>query len=90
MLVVDDFVFATTPLPSVGQMYTAVKGVLTLRQMHRSSSRAAPRISTLGAPGLATLMPALSYARVGVTNAAPTFPSPLTVTLSGPGKAPRR
>ena len=41
---------------------------------------------TAGAPGLASVGPALSYARVGTTIAGPTFPTPLTVTLSGPAQ----
>jgi hypothetical protein len=85
-LIVDDFVFATTPLPSVGQAYSAVTGILTLRNM---VSKLEPRSAgdlTLGAPGLASFGPALSYARVGVTSGAPTFPTPLTVTLTGPAQ----
>ena len=85
-LVVDDYVFATTPLPGTGQMFSSVRGILALRQM---ASKLEPRSAadlTAGAPGLAALGPALSYARVGTTIAAPTFPSPLTVTLSGPAQ----
>lgn len=85
-LAVDDFLFATTPLPTVGQAYSSVRGVLALRGMQ---SRLEPRSAadlTQGAPGLASLGPALTFARVGVTTAAPTFPQQLTVTLSGPAQ----
>jgi len=85
-LVIDDFLFLTAPLPASGQVYSSVRGVLALRQM---ASKLEPRNAadlTAGAPGLASIGPALSFARVGVTNAAPTFPTPLTVTLSGPAQ----
>ncbi len=87
-LIVDDFLFVATPLPAAGQMFTSVRGILALRQM---ASKLEPRSAadlTAGAPGLASIGPALSYARVGTTIAMPTFPSPLTVTLSGPAQAP--
>lgn len=85
-LVVDDFVFATTPLPSTGQMYASARGILTLRQM---ASKLEPRSAadlTLGAPGLASFGPANTYARVGTTSNAVTFPQPLTVTLTAPAQ----
>ena len=83
-LVVDDFLFATTPLPAVGQMYASARGILTLRNMVSKLEPVAAGDLVLGAPGLASFGPAGSYARVGVTTNAPTFPSPLTVTLTGP------
>ncbi|MCX5745102.1 MAG: amidohydrolase family protein [Proteobacteria bacterium] len=82
-LVVDDFLFAQAS-PSVGKAYNALTGVLALRQM---ASKLEPRSAadlTLGAPTIASFEPALSFAKVGQTNAAPTFPQPLTVTLTGP------
>jgi large repetitive protein len=87
-LVVDDFLFAVTPLPAVGTSFAAVRGVLTLRQ---STSKLEVRDAgdlTVGAPGLASFGPALSYARVGVTTDGETFPagSELTVTLTGPAQ----
>jgi hypothetical protein len=85
-LIVDDFVFAVTPLPAVGQAYTAVTGILALRQ---SASKLEPRGAgdlTLGAPGIASFSPALSFARVGITTDLPTFPLPLTITLTGPAQ----
>jgi hypothetical protein len=85
-LQVDDFLYVPSPAITLGQSYTSVRGVLTLRQ---TVSKLEPRNAadlTAGAPGLASITPALSFARVGVTTNAPTFPSPLRVTLSGPAQ----
>ncbi|MGE0870509.1 MAG: thrombospondin type 3 repeat-containing protein [Kofleriaceae bacterium] len=85
-LVVDDFLYTPVPAPAIGQSYSAVKGILTLRQM---ASKLEPRGAadlTPGAPGLASFGPAISYARVGTTSNDPTFPGALTVTLSGPAQ----
>jgi hypothetical protein len=53
-----------------------------------SRAMAAQDVESVGvaleAPPIASFSPALSYARVGSTTNAPTFPQPLTVTLSGP------
>src|SRR5262249_52283979 len=60
--------------------------ILALRQM---ASKLEPRGAAdlvAGAPTLATLSPPLSFARVGTTTDAPTFPTPLTVTLTGPAQ----
>lgn len=81
-LIVDDFLFAPTPAPQVGESFTAVRGILAMRQM---ASKLEPRDAgdlTAGAPGLASFGPALSYARAGATTNAPTFPQPLTVQLT--------
>lgn len=85
-LVVDDFLFATTPLPQVGQMYASARGVLNLRNMVSKLEPVAAADLVLGAPGLASLGPAGSFARVGAPANAPTFPQPLTVTLTGPAQ----
>jgi hypothetical protein len=85
-LIVDDFLFVPTPTPAVGSSFAAVKGILALRQM---VSKIEPRNAadlTLGAPGLASFAPALSFARVGTTVNATTFPDALTVTLTGPAQ----
>ena len=82
MLVVDDFLFLQSPLPTVGQAYISTTGILALRQM---ASKLEPRNAgdlVVGAPGLASFGPATSFARVGETNNAATFPAPLTVTLT--------
>ncbi|MGE3455304.1 MAG: thrombospondin type 3 repeat-containing protein, partial [Kofleriaceae bacterium] len=85
-LVVDDFLFTPMPTPAIGQSYSAVKGILAMRQM---ASKLEPRSAmdlTPGAPGLASFGPAVSFARVGTTADDPTFPTALTVTLSGPAQ----
>lgn len=85
-LVVDDFLHVPAPPIAVGQAYTSVRGILALRQM---ASKLEPRGAadfTLGAPGLAALSPAQSFARVGTTVNAPTFPAPLTVSLTAPAQ----
>ncbi len=83
---VDDFVFAVSPQPVVGDAYTSMTGILAFRQM---ASKLEPRGAAdvgLPPPSLVSLAPALSYARVGETTVAPTFPTPLTVTLSSPAQ----
>lgn len=89
-IVVGTFAFATTPppppLPLAFQGYTAVTGILALRQM---AFKLEPRNAadlTLGAPGIASFSPAKSFARIGTTIGLSTFPQPLTVTLTGPAK----
>jgi large repetitive protein len=93
-LIVDDFVFAL-PAPPLNQVITAATGILALRQpavaAPASVSKLLPRNAgdvTLGPPAIKSLTPALSYARAGVTSNAPTFPQPLTVTLTGPAQGP--
>jgi len=84
-LIVDDFLFLPNPAPTVGQAFTAVKGILAFRQM---ASKLEPRNAgdlAAGAPALQTFGPS-SFARVGLTTTAPTFPTPLTVTLTGPAQ----
>jgi large repetitive protein len=85
-LIVDDYVFAVSPLPPVNQTYTAVTGILALRQM---ASKLEPRSAadlTLGPPTVAALTPALSFARVGATTNDQTFPTPLMIVLTGPAQ----
>ena len=82
-LIVDDFL-VVPPTPVVGQMFSALSGILTLRQsVSKLELRSAADLSA-GAPGLASLGPNLTYARVGTT--ATTFPQALTVTLSAPAQ----
>lgn len=84
-LVVDDFLFPA-PSPAVGKSYNGLTGVLALRQMvSKLEPRALSDISE-GAPTIASFGPALSYAKVGQTITMPTFPTPLTVTLTGPAQ----
>ena len=87
-LVVDDFVYvpAPAPLPSVGAAFAGTTGILALRQM---ASKLEPRGAAdlvAGPPTIASLSPALSFARVGQTANMPTFPVPLAVTLTGPAQ----
>jgi hypothetical protein len=87
-LIMDDLLYVPSPALTVGQSFTSLRGILTLRgSMSKLEPRSAADL-TLGPPGLASLGPALTFARVGVTNAAPTFPLPLRVTLSGPAQGP--
>ena len=87
-LILDDFVYTPSPmpLPAMGQNYTTVTGILTLRGM---ASKIEPRNAAdlvTGPPGLLSVGPSQSYARVGVTTNAVTFPQPLRVTLTGPAQ----
>jgi large repetitive protein len=80
-LVVDDFLFAATPAPTVGQNFSAITGILALRQMvPKLEPRAASDLST-GPATLLTFAPATSFVTVGGAGVA-TTPTPLTVTLS--------
>jgi hypothetical protein len=85
-LVVDDFLFLASPLPSAGATFTGVTGILALRQMASKLEPRGPADLIAGPPTLASLSPALSFARVGQTADMPTFPAPLTVTLTGPAQ----
>lgn len=85
-LIADDFLFVPNPAPVVGQSFASVRGILALRQ---SQNKLEPRSAadlTAGAPGLKAFSPAQSFARVGTTTNAPTFPQPLTVELTGPAQ----
>jgi hypothetical protein len=85
-LIMDDTLYAANA--TVGQNYLGVTGVLSTKPVTGgSASKIQPRGATdlvPGAPGLASFGPALSYAMVGTTTNAPTYPQPLTVTLTGP------
>jgi large repetitive protein len=91
-LIVDRFVFALPP-PAVHQGYAAVTGILALRQpvpaQTLSVSKLEPRDAgdlTLGAPGILSFSPPQSFARIGTTTDLPTFPQPLTITLTSPAQ----
>ena len=82
-LQVDDFLFVTTPTPTVGKNFTSITGILHNRQM---LSKLEPRNAgdlVGGAVTLLTMGPATSFIRVGQMMS-PTTPTPLTITLSGP------
>jgi hypothetical protein len=83
-LVVGNFLY-TYPTPIVGQPFTSLQGVLALRGM---VSNLLPRAATdvvAGPPVIASFGPMSSFTRVGAV-AQPTFPTPLTVTLTGPAQ----
>ncbi|MDP3234456.1 MAG: thrombospondin type 3 repeat-containing protein, partial [Myxococcales bacterium] len=81
-ITVGTFLFAISPMPTVNQTYSAITGVLAYRSL---ASTLFPRrmldLST-GVPGILDFGPN-GFVTAG-QNAAPTFPVPLTVTLSGP------
>ena len=85
-LIMDDTIYAANA--TVGTNYASVTGILSTKTVTGgSASKLQPRSAAdlvPGAPGLASFGPALSYAKVGTTNNAATYPSPLTVTLTGP------
>ena len=78
---VDDFLFLTAPLPTVGAQYGSVTGVLAFRNLAskieiRSAADLGPAALDVSAFG-----PATSYASINTT-ATPTFPTALTVTIN--------
>ncbi len=85
-LIMDDTLYLASA--AVGQNYTSVTGVLSTKSITGgSASKIQPRSASdlvAGAPGLLSFNPALSYARVGTTTNAPTYPNPLTISLTGP------
>ncbi|CAN5205482.1 hypothetical protein BH11MYX1_BH11MYX1_38990 [soil metagenome] len=85
-LIMDDTLYLANA--TVGQNYTTVTGVLSTKSVTAgTASKLQPRGASdlvAGAPGLLSFSPALSYAKVGTTANAPTYPSPLTVSLTGP------
>jgi cytosine/adenosine deaminase-related metal-dependent hydrolase len=86
-LIVDDLLYAQ---PSViGQTFTAAKGILGLKSAGGGvgASKLHPRDSTdlvAGAPGLASIGPSPTFARVGTVGN--TFPTVMMVTLTGPAQ----
>jgi len=82
---VNDALYLVTPFPLLGQGYTSLTGILDLRN---ADSKLEPRSAAdvvLGRPALAGFGPPLSFAEVGQSGA-PTFPTPLTVTLTNAPK----
>jgi large repetitive protein len=78
---VNDLLFLLAPPPTVGDTFTAIRGVLELRN---GDSKIEPRSAAdfVGAkPRLASFGPALSFADVGQMGA-PTHPTALTVSLA--------
>ncbi len=85
-LIMDDTLYLANA--AVGQNYATVTGVLSTKTVTGgSASKIQPRGASdlvAGAPGLASFAPSPSYAKVGTTTNAPTYPTPLTVSLTGP------
>ncbi len=81
-ITVGSLVFTISPIPAVNQNYSSITGVLAFRN---SASTLNPRSMTdlaTGLPGIASFAPN-GFAAAGQTSGL-TFPTPLTVTLSGP------
>jgi cysteine-rich repeat protein len=83
---VNDFLYLVTPFPTVGQGYASLSGILDFRNNDSKLELRGPSDVVGGAPGLAGFGPALSYTDVGQMGT-PTFPTPLTVTLTNPPAA---
>ncbi|MEO8845994.1 MAG: amidohydrolase family protein [Kofleriaceae bacterium] len=85
-LIMDDTIYAANA--TVGTNYASVTGILSTKSITGgSASKLQPRNAAdlvAGAPGLASLGPTLSYAKVGTTNGIATYPTPLMITLTGP------
>ncbi|HEY0250519.1 MAG TPA: lamin tail domain-containing protein, partial [Kofleriaceae bacterium] len=84
-LIMDDFL-DTGLAPAIGTNYASIAGVYAIRN---SVGTILPRGASdlvIGAPGLASIGPTMTYARVGTTNNTDTFPSALTVTLTAPAQ----
>ncbi len=78
---VNDYLYAVTPMPSVGEQFVSITGVLELRH---GDSKIEPRdVMDIvpAAVSLAGFAPALSFVREGQTGVT-TIPEPLMVTLS--------
>ena len=80
-VVIDDFLFLTAPLPTVGTQYGSVTGILAFRNMAskveiRSAADLGPAMLDVGG-----LTPATTFTTVNTT-AVPTFPTMLTVSLN--------
>lgn len=78
---VDDLFYLIEPFVTEGEFFESITGLLVLRdEAHKLMPRSADDYVAGGAQ-LVALEPALSYSRVGKTDA-PTFPEPLTIRLA--------
>ena len=80
---VDDLFFLTANFPANGAIYDSITGILAYR---RSQQKIHPRMEedlVAGPPTLIGFVPALSYIRENDMDM-PTFPTPLTITLTSP------
>ncbi|WP_163867124.1 lamin tail domain-containing protein [Myxococcus eversor] len=81
---INDYLYAF-PLPALGAQFFSITGVLELRNDHsKIEPRSAADLVPAGAAEatLSSLSPTGGFVRSGFSG--PTFPEPLTVTLSGP------
>jgi large repetitive protein len=87
-LQVDDYLFAVTPTPVIGQTFTNVTGILAKRQMmpKLEPRNAADVVGAASTTVLTQFTPATAFVRQG-QNAASTTPTALAVTLSAPAIA---
>ena len=81
-MVIGALLFAT-PTPTVGQNFGGLTGIIALRASTSILELRTADDVVAGIPTLTAFGPALSFIDVGQSGA-PTFPTPLTVTLSSP------
>ncbi|EYF05541.1 DUF4215 domain-containing protein [Chondromyces apiculatus] len=78
---VNDLLYLVTPFPTVGESFTAIRGILNYRNSAFKIEVRGPDDLVRGAPSLVGFGPQLSYVYQGDMGV-PTTPMPLTVTLS--------
>nr|MBA2540696.1 amidohydrolase family protein [Deltaproteobacteria bacterium] len=84
-LIADDLLFVPSPLPTPGQAFASVTGILNRRQ---NQSKIEPRSAAdlpPGAPGIKAFGPALTFKRQPL--AGNTIPDPLTIELTSASPA---
>ncbi len=86
-LIVNDVLFEVSPIPGLNANYTEIAGILDYRNGNQKIEPRDAADVVAGPPVLTGFGPALSYVREAQTNV-PTFPMPLTVTLSAPAQGP--
>jgi hypothetical protein len=85
MLRVNDYLYAITPFPVVGDGFTTLSGILDLRNGNYKIEPRDVNDAVFGPPVLVAFGPP-AFIRVGAANA-PTIPTPIQVTLSRPATA---
>ncbi len=80
---VDDLLHLTANFPANGAVYDSITGILAFRNANQKIHPRMEADLVPGPPALTAFAPATAFARVG-DMAAPTIPTPLTVTLSSP------
>lgn len=79
---VNDYFFASTPLPAVGVKYRVVRGILNFRNNNSKVEARNAQDLVVAPPPLTAFGPAGQYVRVGQTGT-DAFPKALTVTMGG-------